>query len=86
VVLPELMATIDRKSLLIPDLLPSLDEVSGLLLYWAIEGKEGRFHVAKAVLCTPRLQGHLPISNEEPRELRLCIGMYCSLVNSLYVY
>ncbi len=65
VVSPELMAAMESKPLLIPDLPPSCNEVSVLLIHWAIEGHEGCFHLAEAVVRTSGLRKHLPMSNEE---------------------
>ncbi len=65
VVLPEIMAAIERKPLLVPDLPSSLNQVGAVLLHWAIVADEGRFRIAKAVVRTPLLQEHLPMGAEE---------------------
>ncbi len=82
VVSPEIMAAMEREPLLVPDL-PFLDEVSTLLVHWATESEAGRFHVAEAVVLTPLLREHLPMSAEEQRELHHCMSMYYGPVHFL---
>ncbi len=81
IVSPQLLATIERKSLLIPNLPLSLDEVGTLLLYWAIEGEESHFRQVEAVVCTIRLLEHLPLSGEDQVKLRLRIVKCCDPVH-----
>ncbi len=55
VVSPELLAAIEMEHLLIPDLPSSLIEVGAFLIHWAVDSKEGWFHITEAVMCAPLL-------------------------------
>jgi hypothetical protein len=77
VVSPELMAAMARESLHVPKLPPPGDMVGAYLVHWAIDGVEGRFHVAEAVTRVPLLREHLPLSAVEHHELHLRMGRYC---------
>ncbi len=46
---PRLMAAMAREPLYVLDLPPSDDEIGAILIVWAMDGKEGHFHVAEAV-------------------------------------
>jgi hypothetical protein len=59
------MAAMAREPLHVPDLPPSNNEISAVLVIWAVDGKEGHFRMAEAVTHVPLLQKHLGLSAVE---------------------
>jgi hypothetical protein len=66
-----------REQLHVPELPPSDAEIGAFLVLWAVDGGEGRFRVAEAVTRVPLLRDYLRLSEEEHRELYLCMGKPC---------